>query len=300
MNLGDLVVRKSYGGDVTFRVEGMRQNNNIVIKGTEFRLLADAPVDDLVTVPHPTLSERTKQAQIKANESLDRLQKHRQEQSERQLASLRNIEGGQLADKGYFDVPGKVLHLDGDPQYLKKSLTLYNQLRVPAEGHYINESGMADSLYRLLPRVRPDIVVITGHDGVLKRRQPYDLYSLDSYKNSHNFVTAIQVARQYERNLDSLIIVAGACQSHFEALLQAGANFASSPGRILIHALDPVYVAAKAAYTSVRDTVNIHDVVHHTISGSQGVGGIETRGSYRIGLPKLQDLSTLKVTPSVS
>ena len=203
MNLGDLVVRKSYGGDVTFRVEGMRQNNNIVIKGTEFRLLADAPVDDLVTVPHPTLSERTKQAQIKANESLDRLQKHRQEQSERQLASLRNIEGGQLADKGYFDVPGKVSHLDGDPQYLKKSLTLYNQLRVPAEGHYINESGMADSLYRLLPRVRPDIVVITGHDGVLKRRQPYDLYSLDSYKNSHNFVTAIQVARQYERNLDS-------------------------------------------------------------------------------------------------
>ncbi|MGV2644019.1 sporulation peptidase YabG, partial [Clostridium perfringens] len=93
MNLGDLVVRKSYGGDVTFRVEGMRQNNNIVIKGSEFRLLADAPIDDLVTVPHPNLSERTKQAQIKANESLDRLQKHRQEQSERQLASLRNIEG---------------------------------------------------------------------------------------------------------------------------------------------------------------------------------------------------------------
>ncbi|KOP65742.1 sporulation peptidase YabG [Bacillus sp. FJAT-18019] len=300
MNLGDLVVRKSYGGDVTFRVEGMRQNNNIVIKGTEFRLLADAPVNDLVTVPHPTLSERTKQAQIKANESLDRLQKHRQEQSERQWANLRGIDGGQHADKGYFDVPGKVLHLDGDPQYLKKSLALYSQLRVPAEGHYINESAMADSLYRLLPRVRPDIVVITGHDGVLKRRQPYDLLSLDSYKNSHNFVTAIQVARQYERNLDSLVIVAGACQSHFEALLQAGANFASSPGRILIHALDPVYVAAKAAYTSVRDTVNMHDVVHHTISGSQGVGGIETRGSYRIGLPKLQDLSTLKVTPSVS
>ncbi|KOR75849.1 sporulation peptidase YabG [Paenibacillus solani] len=300
MNLGDLVVRKSYGGDVTFRVEGMRQNNNIVIKGTEFRLLADAPVNDLVTVPHPTLSERTKQAQIKANESLDRLQKHRQEQSERQWANLRGIDGGQHADKGYFDVPGKVLHLDGDPQYLKKSLALYSQLRVPAEGHYITESAMADSLYRLLPRVRPDIVVITGHDGVLKRRQPYDLLSLDSYKNSHNFVTAIQVARQYERNLDSLVIVAGACQSHFEALLQAGANFASSPGRILIHALDPVYVAAKAAYTSVRDTVNMHDVVHHTISGSQGVGGIETRGSYRIGLPKLQDLSTLKVTPSVS
>ncbi|ANY73613.1 sporulation peptidase YabG [Paenibacillus ihbetae] len=298
MNLGDLVVRKSYGGDVTFRVEGLR-HNLIVIKGTEFRLLADAPADDLIQVPHPAVSERTKQAQIKANETLESLKKRRQEDSERQLASLRN-NGGPQAAKGYFDVPGKVLHLDGDPQYLKKSMALYNQLRVPAEGHYVNESAMADTLYRLLPRVRPDIVVITGHDGVLKRRQPYDLYSLDSYKNSHNFVSAIQVARQYERNLDTLVIVAGACQSHFEALLQAGANFASSPGRILIHALDPVYVAAKTAYTSVRETVNINDVIHHTISGSQGVGGIETRGSYRIGLPSLQDLSTLKVTPSVS
>ncbi|EHB49636.1 sporulation peptidase YabG [Paenibacillus lactis] len=298
MNLGDLVVRKSYGGDVTFRVEGLR-HNLIVIKGTEFRLLADAPADDLIQVPHPAVSERTKQAQIKANETLESLQKRRQEESERQLKSLRN-NGGPQAAKGYFDVPGKVLHLDGDPQYLKKSMALYNQLRVPAEGHYVNESAMADTLYRLLPRVRPDIVVITGHDGVLKRRQPYDLYSLDSYKNSHNFVSAIQVARQYERNLDTLAIVAGACQSHFEALLQAGANFASSPGRILIHALDPVYVAAKTAYTSVRETVNLNDVIHHTISGSQGVGGIETRGSYRIGLPSLQDLSTLKVTPSVS
>ncbi|KKO51556.1 sporulation peptidase YabG [Paenibacillus sp. DMB20] len=298
MNMGDLVVRRSYGGDVTFRVEDVRQNIAI-IKGTDFRLLADSPLGDLVRVPHPAMSERTKQAQIKANESLTRLQKDRQEQSRRRLADLRT-EWGKTGDKGYFDVPGKVLHLDGDPVYLKKSLTLYQQLRVPAEGHYVHESAMAEALYRLLPQVRPDIVVITGHDGVLKRRQPYDLYSLESYKNSQNFVKAIQVARKYERNLDTLIVVAGACQSHFEALLQSGANFASSPGRVLIHALDPVYVAAKAAYTSVRETVNMNDVLHNTISGSQGVGGIETRGSYRIGLPRLNDLSTLKVTPSVS
>ena len=298
MNMGDLVVRRSYGGDVTFRVEDVRQNMAI-IKGTDFRLLADSPLGDLVRVPHPAMSDRAKQAQIKANESLTRLQKDRQEQSRRRLADLRT-EWGKTGDKGYFDVPGKVLHLDGDPVYLKKSLALYQQLRVPAEGHYVHESAMAEALYRLLPQVRPDIVVITGHDGVLKRRQPYDLYSLESYKNSQNFVKAIQVARQYERNLDTLIVVAGACQSHFEALLQSGANFASSPGRVLIHALDPVYVAAKAAYTSVRETVNMNDVLHNTISGSQGVGGIETRGSYRIGLPRLNDLSTLKVTPSVS
>ncbi|GJM83437.1 hypothetical protein HMSSN139_59330 [Paenibacillus sp. HMSSN-139] len=68
---------------------------------------------------------------------------------------------------------------------------------------------------------------------------------------------------------------------------------------MLIHALDPVYIAAKASLTSIRETIQITDVLNHTISGAQGVGGIETRGSYRIGLPKLKDLSTLKVVPSM-
>jgi spore coat assembly protein len=135
----------------------------------------------------------------------------------------------------------------------------------------------------MLPQVHPDIVVITGHDGVLKQRE--DLQQLSSYKNSLNFVQAVNVARDYERNRDSLVVVAGACQSHFEALLQAGANFASSPGRIMIHALDPVYVAVRASFTPFRDTINITDVIAHTISGRQGVGGIETMGRYRIGVP---------------
>lgn len=298
MNLGDLVVRKSYGGDVTFRVEHMVQDK-AVIKGTEFRLLADSPVNDLIQVPPSRTTERGQRAQIKAKESLSLLQKDRLEQSRRSMGASHTVWTQQAPKEiGHFEVPGKVLHLDGDPSYLNKSLRLYEQLRIPAEGHHVHESAMAETLYRLLPRVRPDILVITGHDGVLKQ-QVYDLFSLSSYKNSQNFVAAIQVARDYERHFDALTIVAGACQSHFEALLGAGANFASSPGRILIHALDPVYVAAKAALTPIRDTVNLNDVLHHTISGSQGVGGIETLGSFRIGMPGLQNLSKVKVTPSV-
>ncbi|WNS42204.1 sporulation peptidase YabG [Paenibacillus sp. MMS20-IR301] len=301
MNLGDLVVRKSYGGDVTFRVDNILQNR-AVIKGTEFRLLADSPLEDLVQVPPTRVTERGQQAQIKATESLSWLRKDRQEQSQRSGESAAGSSGTWAQspkEPAYFEVPGKVLHLDGDALYLKKSLSLYEQLRIPAEGHHVHESKMAETLYRLLPRVRPDIVVITGHDGVLKQQQSYDLYSLSSYKNSQNFVAAIRVAREYERNFDALTIVAGACQSHFEALLGTGANFASSPGRILIHALDPVYIAAKAAFTSIRDTVNLGEVLNHTISGNQGMGGIETRGSFRIGMPRLQNLATLKVAPSV-
>ncbi len=164
-------------------------------------------------------------------------------------------------------------------------MSLYKQLRIPAKGYYVAETGMAEALYTLLPEVLPDIVVITGHDGIIKHRR--DVNSLNSYKNSHNFVNAVKVARQYDRNLDSLTVIAGACQSHFEALVEAGANFASSPARILIHALDPLCIAAKFAYTSVRETVSIPDVINMTVSGIQGIGGLESTGCYRIGLPKV-------------
>ncbi|WP_025332581.1 sporulation peptidase YabG [Paenibacillus sabinae] len=297
MNVGDLVVRRSYGGDVTFRVEYMTRNQAI-IKGTEFRLLADSPLNDLVQVPATAKTELGERARIKAAESLTELRKDRQEPSRFGVGHGMGMLEQPPKEVSYFELPGKVLHLDGDPGYLNKSLSLYEQLRIPAEGYHVREAEMASVLYRLLPRVRPNVVVVTGHDGVLKSLQTYDLHSLSSYKNSQNFVAAIRVARDYERHYDALTIVAGACQSHFEALLGAGANFASSPGRILIHALDPVYIAAKAALTSVRETINLGDVLHNTISGSQGLGGIETRGSLRIGMPRLQDLSTLKVTPS--
>ncbi|MGO4271486.1 sporulation peptidase YabG, partial [Paenibacillus sp. TAF58] len=112
--------------------------------------------------------------------------------------------------------------------------------------------------------------------------------NLSNYKNSQNFVNAVQIARQYERNRDSMIIVAGACQSHFEALLRAGANFASSPARILIHALDPLCIAVKLSYTSVKDTISMLDIVDLTVTGLEGLGGVETRGSYRMGVPGIQ------------
>ncbi|GIQ65134.1 hypothetical protein PACILC2_37020 [Paenibacillus cisolokensis] len=165
-------------------------------------------------------------------------------------------------------------------------MQLYTQMRVPAYGVHIHESQMPHLLHRLLPQVKPDIVVITGHDGVLKNRLPNELHNINSYKNSLNFVNAVKIAREYEKTLDGLVVIAGACQSHFEALIQAGANFASSPGRILIHALDPVYIAIKASYTSIKDTIDLSEVIHGTISGIDGVGGIETMGRHRIGLPK--------------
>jgi spore coat assembly protein len=279
MKQGDFVIRKSYGGDVLFRIDTFKPNAAI-IKGTDYRLLADSPLSDLSVVNDPDSLGASRQVRIKVTESMRRMQRE-----QAQLTGSADRIGVPILQH-YFEIPGKVLHLDGDGGYMTKSMQIYEQLRVPAYGVHSHESTMAELLFRLLPQVKPDIVVITGHDGVLKNRPQGSYQQLSSYKNSQNFVNAVRVAREYERNRDGLIIVAGACQSHFEALLQAGANFASSPGRILIHALDPVYVAIKASFTSIKDTVSLTEAIQGTISGPDGVGGIETFGKYRVGLPK--------------
>lgn len=282
MKQGDLVVRQSYGGDVLFRIE-MLQSENVILKGLDFRLLADAPRHDLMSIHDFTDSHSTGLMRHKASQAFRQMQSAVEESlSSERFEALNRTNGDSL----YFEWPGKVLHLDGDANYLKKSMQLYESMKIPADGYFVSESKMAEALLRLLPQSQPDIVVITGHDGVLKNRQGVDLNSLSSYKNSQHFVNAVRVAREYERNLDSLIVVAGACQSHYEALLHAGANFASSPGRILIHALDPVYIAVKASYTPLKDVIDLPELVSGTISGIDGVGGIETFGRYRVGYPR--------------
>lgn len=286
MKQGDLVVRKSYGGDVIFKVQEFSYQT-AMLRGVDYRLLADASIADLEPAPQTRIAEHEAQMERRYLEVRSAVGKDQVLGSADRLSrTSKQLRNGHT----YFEMPGKVLHLDGDPNYLRKSMGLYGELRVPAEGIYVTEANMANALVRLLPQVRPDIVVITGHDGILKEHKDGDILSLESYKNSQNFVNAVRTARQYERNKDTLVVIAGACQSHFEALLQAGANYASSPGRVLIHALDPLYVAAKVSFTSIKDTVQMMSIAQNTMSGLEGLGGLETRGCYRLGLPKLKHL----------
>ncbi|MCD1261898.1 sporulation peptidase YabG [Paenibacillus athensensis] len=281
MRQGDFVTRKSYGGDVIFRIE-RADSQKAELRGVDYRLLADAPLSDLTTASPASTLEDTRSESPELRQTLQRLlHARRQEQVNQEYAMMNKTKA---SAPNYFEVPGKVLHIDGDPAYLRKSMQLYGQLRVPVEGYYVPEPQMADALYRLLPQVRPDIVVVTGHDAILKHRRS-DMNSLSSYKNSTHFVNAVRTARDFERSRDAMIVVAGACQSHFEALLRAGANYASSPARVLIHALDPLCIAAKLSYTSIRKTVSMLDIVDLTITGLEGLGGVDTKGSYRVGVP---------------
>ncbi|UOF91802.1 sporulation peptidase YabG [Fodinisporobacter ferrooxydans] len=279
---GDVVVRKSYGRDLCFRiVEIDETSESATLKGIDVRLMADAPLEDLEIV---TQADRALYQAPYRKEESDTLRVIRQERLLEHEKRALKIESKYRGVEDFFERPGQVLHLDGDGEYLNKCLKVYGELGIRAVGHHVQESEMAIHLLELLEVYSPDILILTGHDGVLRKGQ--DLSNVYNYRNSEHFIKAVKIARKFERSFDDLVIFAGACQSHYEALLGAGANFASSPHRILIHALDPVLIAQKIAFTPINQTVNIFDVVKSTITGTDGLGGIESRGKYRIGLPR--------------
>lgn len=70
----------------------------------------------------------------------------------------------------------------------------------------------------------------------------------------------------------------GACQSYYEALIEAGANFASSPARILIDFVDPLIVAENIAYADKERFVTIRDIEKELRDGQKGISGIGSRG----------------------
>ena len=103
-----------------------------------------------------------------------------------------------------------------------------------------------------------------------------DIYN---YRNSRYFIQTVQEARKYDLiNNKKTVIFAGACQSYFEAIMLAGANFASSPGRILIDFIDPLVIAEKVATTDKYKFITIDDVAKELRDGKKGVGGIGANG----------------------
>ena len=108
-----------------------------------------------------------------------------------------------------------------------------------------------------------------------------DIYN---YRNSRHFIQTVKEARRYdEKHGKKLVIFAGACQSYFEALMDAGANFASSPGRILIDFIDPLIVAEKVAITEKYKYITIDDIEDELRDGKKGINGIGANGKmYRI------------------
>ena len=105
--------------------------------------------------------------------------------------------------------------------------------------------------------------------------------NLYNYRNSRYFIKAVEEARRIQIQKD-LVVFAGACQSYYEGIMMAGANFASSPARILIDFMDPLIVAEKVATTKEEQFVTIRDIAEELRDGQRGVSGRGAQGKKKI------------------
>ena len=262
--VGDFVSRKSYNGDIDFIITDISSSRSgqpvYILRGVLYRIEADCSAEDLVK----------RSAQEVWSEV------------ERNVLKLKRY----TRERGYTSRPfpfvrlraihGKILHIDSSESLMDMCIKHYRESKLNFVTYLASESSQPGLVRRLLEKHRPDILVVTGHDGI--RKGSKQMYSLDSYRNSKYFVESVREARKYQPSYDKLCIFAGACQSFYEAIMEAGANFASSPGRILINGLDPGIVSEKIAVTDSRTIVTPREISRLTISGARGIGGINTRG----------------------
>ena len=265
---GDIVARKSHSSDTLFSVENIIRDLNgnkiAILKGITIRILADAYLDDLVVLDNEKANASLRSLDIKIEDRINNFLKKGKEKFQDKERNFNNIKSG------------KILHLDGDKIYSEKSARYYKKMGLNAVVRNISEKKQYLMVKDYINKYNPDILVLTGHDGMIKTGTKYG--DINNYRNSKYFVKGVIEARKMHPSSNRLAIFAGACQSFFEAIMASGANFASSPGRILIDFMDPLIVAEKIAVTSRSKFVTINDIVSELRDGKKSIDGSGVMG----------------------
>ncbi|MBQ3409673.1 MAG: sporulation peptidase YabG [Clostridia bacterium] len=246
---GDIVSRKSHNNDIIFCIEAIFKDKNLVIlKGVIVRIEADSSIDDLMLVDETRIN-----AVVNHVENIINLKSERK-----------------------YNKYGKILHLDGDKGYSQKTEQYYRKRGLNYVVKHVSERMQPEIVVSLLEETKPDILVVTGHDGMIRKGRNYN--DINNYRNSKYFIRTVRMARLYNHDKNDLIIFAGACQSFYEALISVGANFASSPARILIDFVDPLIVAEKISITDKNRIVFMSDLEKEIRNGRKAIGGIGAKG----------------------
>lgn len=275
---GDIVGRISYGKDVLFEIKNIIKINNnkkiYILRGITERIEADSPEEDLEKMDKRVVSVRMQEFEEKFTK---RIQNCLENPSNCICNAKKYFKIGTREERGEKNIyTGKILHLDGDKRYSEKSVKYYKSIGLNAIVKNVPENKQASVIRSLLERYNPDILVITGHDGMIKKGTRFnDIYN---YRNSRHFINTVNEARKWNSKGKELAIFAGACQSFYEAIMSAGANFASSPGRIMIDFVDPLVVAQKIATTDNTRYLTIRDIKDELRNGEEGVSGIGAMG----------------------
>ena len=252
---GDIVTRNSYQNDILFYVEKIVNTENrgkiAILKGVTIRIEADSPIDDLMHSTQRVIDDDFNQM-------------------EEQLKLYNDFDNRSVIKYG------KILHLDGDKRYSEKTEKYYRRRNLNYVVKHVMEFKQPQVIRDLLQKYNPDIVIFTGHDGMIRHGKNYN--DINNYRNSKYFARAVREARIWRPNSSELVIFAGACQSYYEALISAGANFASSPARILIDFVDPLIVAEEISTTNRNRLITMSDLERKIRNGRKAISGIGASG----------------------
>lgn len=280
---GDIVGRISYNKDVIFEIKNiikLSDNRELaILKGITDRIEADSYLEDLELIDKRAIDVRMKLLEDKMQKRVEKYLKNPQHCIE----VAKKIFGLKEEEKRSSRIvyTGKILHLDGDKRYAEKSIRYYKSLGLNAVVKNVPENKQSMIVLSLLNKYTPDILIITGHDGMIKKQTAYnDIYN---YRNSKYFINTVNEARKWcSNNGKDIAIFAGACQSYYEAIMLSGANFASSPARIMIDFIDPLIVAERIATTENTRYLTINDIEEELRDGKDGVNGIGAMGRKKI------------------
>lgn len=252
MKIDDYVVRISHNRDVIFKIKALEKDTAILV-GVYIRLIADAPLSDLELIG---AEERSRA-------------------DDEDLTHYTNLVS--TIKKNGKQVNGKILHLDSDVTYLKKCLTFYTDNDIYAYGVCLSEEEMEKNILDLVLQIRPDVIIITGHDSYNKK----GIDDLRNYTHTKDYIKAVRKVRE-QFMPDDIFIFAGACGSNFEALIASGANFAASTTRENIDAYDPAIVGYIAAVTRMTNLISLDRFRKLSKSNNKVVGGIDSYGKMRM------------------
>ena len=280
---GDIVGRISYNKDVIFEISKIIRTSNkqefAILKGITERIEADSPLEDLEHMDKRVVDNKI---QVWEDKISNRNQTCLKDPMYCLCASKKSWRWGEKSEKRSSKMfyTGQILHLDGDKRYSEKSMRYYKSLGLSAVVKNIPENKQAFYIKDLLEKYKPDVLVLTGHDGMIRKGMAFnDIYN---YRNSRHFIQTVTEARSWNTKGRDLAIFAGACQSYYEGIMAAGANFASSPARIMIDFIDPLIVAERIATTENTKYLTIKDIEEELRDGEDGVSGIGSMGKKKI------------------
>lgn len=205
---GDIVARKSHGKDIIFIVKNIVDTNKgkiAILKGLIERIEVDSCIEDLEAVDKQVVNKKLQTLNNKMNSKIIQRKENRSDKEYRI-----GIVSPYISNKEKI-VTGKILHLDGDKKYSEKSYYYYKKLGLNAVVKNIPEYRQPRVVYRLLQTYNPDILVITGHDGMIKKGRDY--HNIYNYRNSKYFIQTVKEARRYDEEKGNHLVIFARCLS---------------------------------------------------------------------------------------